>query len=93
MTNRSITIVIVASILAVLAGMQLSPAQTPPAPKTPPPAPAANPDQGPIVNTLRTQWAGCPRQGHQHCCRDIVPEDKLDFKAMPDKSASLASGN
>ena len=57
--------------------MQLSPAQTPPAPPA-----AANPDQGPIVNTLRTQWRGVRDKVVNIC--DIVPEDKLDYKATPD---------
>jgi len=76
MTNRSITIV--AAVVALLAGAPFCAAQAPAAP----PAAAANPAQGPIVNTLRTQWRGVRDKVIAIC--DSVPEDKLDFKATPD---------
>ena len=43
---------------------------------------AANPAAGPIVTTLRAQWVQVRDKVINIC--DIIPEDKLDFKATPD---------
>ena len=77
MINRSLPVVV--AMLAIFGGAQLSLAQAPAAPAA---AAAANPAQGPIVTTLRTQWRGVRDKVINIC--DIVPEDKLDFKATPD---------
>ena len=69
--------------LAALASGRLH-AQAPAAAAAPAAAPAtvANPAQGPIVKTLRAQWQGVRDKVVNIC--DLIPEDKLDFKATPD---------
>lgn len=80
MTTRHL--ILGSTFLAALASGQLH-AQAPAAPAAPAPAAAAaNPNHGPILTTLRAQWVSVRDRVIGIC--DIVPEDKLDFKATPD---------
>ncbi len=78
MTTRHL--ILGSTFLAALASGQLALAQAPAAPAAP--AVAANPAAGIIVTTLKTQWVGVRDKVVNIC--DIVPEEKLDFKATPD---------
>jgi uncharacterized damage-inducible protein DinB len=69
--------------LALLAAGQVSLAQAPaPATAAPAAAPAANPNHGPVMTALRAQWASVRDKVIAIC--DIVPEDKLGYKATPE---------
>jgi uncharacterized damage-inducible protein DinB len=77
MKNRHL--LVASTALALLAAAPLGFAQAPAAPAAPA---AANPAQGPIVTTLKAQWQGVRDKVVNIC--DIVPEDKLDYKATPE---------
>ena len=64
---------LIAAVLSLLAITPVSFAQAPA---------AAKPAQGPIVAVLRVQWQGVRDKVINIC--DIVPEEKLDYKATPD---------